>query len=111
VVSEYAVGFSGCRVSVDAGEAVGGMVSVSRGCCCSSRPPPPGEAGGAPDTSPSQRDLGRLLMPPVSPSHLSPICPSSRLYGDVVRPRCNDFNGLQIHIAAVPYCVPYLDGL
>ena len=31
-----------------AGEAVGGMVSVSRGCCCSSRPPPPGEAGGLP---------------------------------------------------------------
>jgi hypothetical protein len=60
--------------SGDVGEAVGGMVSVSRGCCCSSRPPPPGEAGGAPDTSPSQRDLGRLLMPPVSPSHLSPIC-------------------------------------
>ena len=63
--------------ALDAGEAVGEMVSVSRGCCTSSRPPPPGEAGGAPDTSPSQRDLGRLLMPPVSPSHLSPICPSN----------------------------------
>lgn len=63
--------------AVDAVDAVGEMVSVSRGCCCSSRPPPPGEAGGAPDTSPSQRDLGRLLMPPVSPSHLSPICHSN----------------------------------
>jgi hypothetical protein len=71
------VGFSWFRVSVDAVDAVGEMVSVSRGCCCSSRPPPPGEAGGVRDTSPSQRDLGRPLMPPVSPSHLSPICPSN----------------------------------